>query len=65
MNVARVNESARKQVMSTVIQLRVSKVLKEQFTNECSRNGVEVASVLRALMEEYIEESKSINKGVQ
>ena len=62
MNIERVNHNARTQVMSTVIKLRISNTLKYEFMKQCNINNVEMASTLRALIQEYIDESKCLNK---
>lgn len=62
MNIERVNHNASTQVMSTVIKLRISTVLKDEFMKQCESNNVEMAATLRALIQEYIDESKCLNK---
>ena len=62
MNIERVNHNARTQVMSTVIKLRISNTLKDEFMKQCESNNVEMAATLRALIQEYIDESKCLNK---
>lgn len=62
MNIERVNHNARTQVMSTVIKLRISNTLKDEFMKQCNINKVEMASTLRALIQEYIDESKCLNE---
>lgn len=62
MNIERVNRNSRTQVMSTVIKLRISNTLKDEFMKQCNINNVEMASTLRALIQEYIDESKCLNK---
>lgn len=62
MNIERVNHNARTQVMSTVIKLRISNTLKDEFMKQCNINNVEMASTLRALIQEYIDESKCLNE---
>lgn len=62
MNIERVNHNASTQVMSTVIKLRISNTLKDEFMKQCNINNVEMASTLRALIQEYIDESKCLNE---
>lgn len=54
----RVNERARRAIVSTVIQLRVNQEIKDLFDKACKKNGVTISDTLRSLMLEYIEMNK-------
>lgn len=62
MDIEKINYKARSEILNDSLRVRISAKTKQAFLNECENNQVDSATVIRALIEEYIEESKSLNK---
>lgn len=62
MDIDKINENARSEVMNDSIRIRISVPLKRAFMNECADNGVDSSSIIRALIRDYIEESQRQKK---
>lgn len=62
MNIEKINESARAEIMNDYIRIRISVPLKRAFMTECELNNIDSSSVIRALIKDYIEESQHRNK---
>nr|DAU06562.1 MAG TPA: antitoxin [Caudoviricetes sp.] len=59
MNIDKINQTVRNQSKTAVIAIRVTVSLKESFMNACSVNNVESSAVIRAMMLDYIEQTKN------
>lgn len=62
MDIDKINENARSEIMNDSIRIRISIPLKRAFMNECAINGVDSSSIIRALIRDYIEESQRQKK---
>lgn len=51
----KINELAKADVKNDSIRLRISADMKNEFLKACARNGTDSASVIRALIQEYID----------
>lgn len=50
----KINELAKADVKNDSIRIRISINMKNEFLKACERNGTDSASVIRALIQEYI-----------
>lgn len=62
MDIEKINENARSEIMNDSIRIRISVPLKRDFMDECTKNGVDSSSIIRALIRDYIEESQRQKK---
>jgi hypothetical protein len=51
----KINELAKADVKNDSIRIRISINMKNEFLKACERNGNDSASVIRALIQEYID----------